>query len=123
MTSEQWRRMREHLLFSKGGSVEYNGDVDALVSYVDAMPLPNEGDAGWVGGILSPMTATETNQPATVHIMHEGSVMCKDRQLRGRPCDWPPGHEWVSKQDCVHSTCDACKEALSHHIQQAPDFP
>lgn len=29
----------------------------------------------------------------TVHVMHQGSVLCKN--VKGRPVDWPKGHEWV----------------------------
>lgn len=44
----------------------------------------------------------------TVHILHHGQVLCGFNP--SPPCDWPPGHKWVGKDEAELATCTLCKD-------------
>lgn len=117
MTPDQWHRLKSAFDLFRGqvGNDQFDVDLDDLIAHV-------EGRAASNGMVTVQYPSTPPtgqgrpmplDNPETIHILHWGSPLCKDRELRSRPTDWPPGHTWVSKSDAQHATCDSCKEAFA----------
>lgn len=119
MTPDQWRRLKSAFDLFRGqvGNDQFDVDLDDLIAHVEGRAASN-GMVPIHTHSISPteprMLNPEAPPPAeTIHILHWGSPLCKDRELRSRPTDWPPGHTWVSKSDAQHATCNSCKEAFA----------
>jgi hypothetical protein len=65
--------------------------------------------------------ANEILPPPRTHVLWGGNVLCKDKQLRGVPRDWPADQRWISLQDVADGAedppdrCEMC-------FTKAPDL-
>jgi len=50
----------------------------------------------------------------TVHVLLFGNVLCGN--VHGLPCNWGPGHRWVSVMDRNLATCSGCKSAANRVV-------
>jgi hypothetical protein len=68
------------------------------------------------------MTLPDELRHVSVHALAYGRVLCG--QLHGLPCNWGPGHRFVSAfypPDHRFITCPTCKEVLERlHLLERP---